>query len=200
MTLLLIKFNVLEILNVVNFFSNFCTIGKYSPIPPNLEFKFYNSNNNICKLRWNSYCHSVCLFSRQITYDDIQKTYGGGPTRAYYSGVYSSSTNAYMLMYRKIDPERNSLPMSLCDFPKHLQVRLPFSQSKNPKNESSTDVFIFTHHRIYWQNCVIMNTMIWKIASCCYKCTYWRYTALVRPKKQWQAQNYFVCTTRLGPS
>lgn len=59
----------------------------------------------------------------QITHDDIQKTYGGGPSRAYYSGAYSSSTNAYMLMYRQIDRTRNTLPMQTQDFPQHIQVK-----------------------------------------------------------------------------
>lgn len=59
----------------------------------------------------------------QITQDDIQKSYGGGPTRSYYNGAYSS-TNAYMLMYRQIDPERNTLPMQVEDFPKHIQELL----------------------------------------------------------------------------
>lgn len=58
----------------------------------------------------------------QITDDDIHKTYGGGPSRAYYSGAYSSSTNAYMLMYRQIDRARNALPMQTQDFPQHIQV------------------------------------------------------------------------------
>ncbi|XP_076286396.1 ubiquitin specific protease 47 isoform X2 [Lasioglossum baleicum] len=59
----------------------------------------------------------------QITNDDIQKTYGGGPTRSYYSGP-CSSTNAYMLMYRQIDPDRNVLPMQVQDFPSHIQKLL----------------------------------------------------------------------------
>ena len=39
-----------------------------------------------------------------ITYDDIRKTYGGGPTRSagYFTSAYTSSTNAYMLMYRQV--------------------------------------------------------------------------------------------------
>ena len=65
------------------------------------------------------FVHIVIL---QITHDDIQKTYGGGSTRSYFSGAYSS-TNAYMLMYRQIDPIRNTLPMQVQDFPKHIQVR-----------------------------------------------------------------------------
>merc|ERR1711874_774503 len=42
----------------------------------------------------------------KITYDDIRKTYGGGNSRSYYSS-WSSSANAYMLMYRQINKERN---------------------------------------------------------------------------------------------
>ncbi|XP_053971418.1 ubiquitin carboxyl-terminal hydrolase 47 isoform X2 [Hylaeus anthracinus] len=68
----------------------------------------------------------------QITHDDIQKTYGGGPTRPYYSGAYSS-TNAYMLMYRQIDPARNALPMQVPDFPKHIQELL----TKMKENEDN---------------------------------------------------------------
>lgn len=39
-----------------------------------------------------------------ITIDDIRKTYGGGPSRSagYFTSAYTSSTNAYMLMYRRV--------------------------------------------------------------------------------------------------
>ncbi|KAL1516679.1 hypothetical protein ABEB36_000560 [Hypothenemus hampei] len=59
-----------------------------------------------------------------VTHDDIRKTYGGGPHRAYYSGAYTSSTNAYMLMYRQIDKERNCPAMTVTEFPPHLQMLL----------------------------------------------------------------------------
>lgn len=59
-----------------------------------------------------------------ITEDDIRKTYGGGPHRGYYSGAYSSSTNAYMLMYRQIDKERNCYAMSVDNFPPHIKELL----------------------------------------------------------------------------
>ncbi|CAK9829042.1 Ubiquitin carboxyl-terminal hydrolase 47 [Anthophora retusa] len=59
----------------------------------------------------------------QITHDDIQKTYGGGTTRPYYSSA-CTSTNAYMLMYRQIDPARNTLPMRIFEFPVHIQELL----------------------------------------------------------------------------
>lgn len=60
----------------------------------------------------------------RITHDDIRKTYGGGPNRTYYSGAYSSSTNAYMLMYRQIDSERNVNAMTTEEFPQHIKELL----------------------------------------------------------------------------
>ncbi|XP_021936857.1 ubiquitin carboxyl-terminal hydrolase 47-like isoform X2 [Zootermopsis nevadensis] len=70
----------------------------------------------------------------RITYDDITKTYGGGPMRGYYSGAYSSSTNAYMLMYRQIDKERNCEAMSVDEFPSHIKDLLQKIQ-KREENE-----------------------------------------------------------------
>lgn len=59
-----------------------------------------------------------------VTVEDIKKTYGGGPHRSYYSGAYSSSTNAYMLMYRQIDKARNCSAMTVGEFPSHIQKLL----------------------------------------------------------------------------
>ncbi|XP_066151071.1 ubiquitin carboxyl-terminal hydrolase 47 [Euwallacea fornicatus] len=59
-----------------------------------------------------------------VTSEDIKKTYGGGPHRTYYTGAYSSSTNAYMLMYRQIDKERNCRAITVKDFPPHIQKLL----------------------------------------------------------------------------
>ncbi|XP_050541895.1 ubiquitin carboxyl-terminal hydrolase 47-like isoform X2 [Daktulosphaira vitifoliae] len=56
-----------------------------------------------------------------ITMDDIERSYGGGPVRGYYSGQYTSSTNAYMLMYRQIDQRRNKNAMNQDEFPPHLK-------------------------------------------------------------------------------
>lgn len=53
--------------------------------------------------------------------DDIERSFGGGPVRGYYSGQYTSSTNAYMLMYRLIDSRRNKNAMSQEEFPPHLK-------------------------------------------------------------------------------
>ncbi|CAH0774521.1 unnamed protein product [Bemisia tabaci] len=53
--------------------------------------------------------------------EDIEKTFGGGSRHAYYSGAYSSSTNAYMLMYRQIDKEKNAFAMTADEFPQHIK-------------------------------------------------------------------------------
>jgi ubiquitin carboxyl-terminal hydrolase 47 len=54
--------------------------------------------------------------------DDIERSFGGGPVRGgYYSGQFTSSTNAYMLMYRQIDHRRNKNAMDQEEFPPHLK-------------------------------------------------------------------------------
>ncbi|XP_077530033.1 ubiquitin carboxyl-terminal hydrolase 47-like isoform X1 [Haemaphysalis longicornis] len=70
------------------------------------------------------YCFNDAQVSR-VNYDEIRKTYGGGPSRAgYYVSAYSSSTNAYMLMYRQVDKEQNAEPMTPEQFPAHLRELL----------------------------------------------------------------------------
>ncbi|KAK8388169.1 hypothetical protein O3P69_020208 [Scylla paramamosain] len=59
----------------------------------------------------------------KITYDDIRKTYGGsGSSRSggYYSS-WSYSANAYMLMYRQVDRERNVYSLTTEEFPQHIK-------------------------------------------------------------------------------
>ncbi|XP_065220993.1 ubiquitin carboxyl-terminal hydrolase 47-like isoform X2 [Planococcus citri] len=61
----------------------------------------------------------------KITSEQIESSFGVyGPSRGYYSGVYSSSMNAYMLMYRQIDKERNVLPLKEDRFPAHIKTLL----------------------------------------------------------------------------
>jgi ubiquitin carboxyl-terminal hydrolase 47 len=56
-----------------------------------------------------------------ITQEDICKSFGGsGALKNYYSS-FSSSTNAYMLMYRQHDQSRNSFAIKEELFPKHIQ-------------------------------------------------------------------------------
>ncbi|KAJ8928112.1 hypothetical protein NQ314_019338 [Rhamnusium bicolor] len=88
-----------------------------------------------------------------ITEDDIQKTYGGGPQRGYYSGAYSSSTNAYMLMYRQIDKDRNCRAIGADDFPAHIQQLLQDMRRKEEEDrinrEKENDMIkinVYCHH------------------------------------------------------
>lgn len=56
--------------------------------------------------------------------EEIEKSYGGGyaTNRTYYSSVYTSSTNAYMLMYRQINRDRNVGPIKTDQLPDHIKV------------------------------------------------------------------------------
>ncbi|GAB0088457.1 Ubiquitin carboxyl-terminal hydrolase [Sergentomyia squamirostris] len=82
------------------------------------------------------YCFNDQTVS-SITQEDIQKSFGGG--RALYSGAYSSSINAYMLMYRQIDPQRNTNAMSKDDFPQHIKdlVERLDKQQSEPDHSAS---------------------------------------------------------------
>ncbi|KAF5276470.1 hypothetical protein FQA39_LY06539 [Lamprigera yunnana] len=75
----------------------------------------------------------------RITEDDIRKTYGGGPVRAYYSSVYSSSTNAYMLMYRQIDKDRNCQAMNVDEFPAHIKNLLQHMREKEESDRAARE-------------------------------------------------------------
>eukprot|EP00117_Sycon_ciliatum_P017472 scpid43495/ scgid16451/ Ubiquitin carboxyl-terminal hydrolase 47; Deubiquitinating enzyme 47; Ubiquitin thioesterase 47; Ubiquitin-specific-processing protease 47 len=56
-----------------------------------------------------------------ITTDDIKKTFGGSTsTGTTYTSMYSSSANAYMLIYRRMDPSRNTKFMTTEEFPPHI--------------------------------------------------------------------------------
>ena len=66
--------------------------------------------------------HKLFLF--QASQDDIEKSFGGGPSKSFYSGAYSSSTNAYMLMYRQADSSRNVSAIKPTEFPEHIKVCL----------------------------------------------------------------------------
>jgi ubiquitin carboxyl-terminal hydrolase 47 len=68
-----------------------------------------------------------------ITQEDIQKSFGGSSTKNYYSSAYSSSTNAYMLMYRQSDPQRNTLPIKEDDFPAHIKVSEDEIETENKR-------------------------------------------------------------------
>nr|XP_016932061.2 ubiquitin carboxyl-terminal hydrolase 47 [Drosophila suzukii]XP_016932062.2 ubiquitin carboxyl-terminal hydrolase 47 [Drosophila suzukii]XP_016932063.2 ubiquitin carboxyl-terminal hydrolase 47 [Drosophila suzukii] len=65
-----------------------------------------------------------------ITQEDIQRSFGG-PNGSYYSSAYTSSTNAYMLMYRQVDAKRNEQLAKVADFPEHIKTLLPKLHSED---------------------------------------------------------------------
>nr|XP_039253989.1 ubiquitin carboxyl-terminal hydrolase 47-like [Styela clava] len=56
-----------------------------------------------------------------ISQEDIEKSYGGSGGRSSYSTSFSSSTNAYMLMYRQINPDQNTAFIKTEDLPDHIK-------------------------------------------------------------------------------
>lgn len=100
------------------------------------------------------YCFNDAQVTR-ITYDDIQKTYGGGPSRGYYSSAYSSSTNAYMLMYRQIDKQKNTECITPDEFPEHIKALLQCMQEQEERervqrelDRSMCKIKLFCQHPI----------------------------------------------------
>ncbi|XP_013394518.1 ubiquitin carboxyl-terminal hydrolase 47 isoform X3 [Lingula anatina] len=76
-----------------------------------------------------------------ITYDDIKKTYGGSSaSRGYYSAAYTSSTNAYMLMYRKIDKKNNADFIQVSEFPDHLKRELDAIKNKEETDKKMKEM------------------------------------------------------------
>ncbi|XP_071518202.1 ubiquitin carboxyl-terminal hydrolase 47 isoform X4 [Panulirus ornatus] len=57
----------------------------------------------------------------KITYDDIKKTYGGNASRGGYYSSWSSSANAYMLMYRQIAKDKNVYAFTREHLPQHIK-------------------------------------------------------------------------------
>lgn len=92
---------------------------------------YYAYIKDFDKNQW--FCFNDQSVSR-ITEEDIKKTYGGNTNRGYYSGAYSSSINAYMLMYRQVDPLRNSQAMKQDEFPPHIKKLLVDMKNKEEKD------------------------------------------------------------------
>lgn len=85
-----------------------------------------------------------------ITHDDIQKSFGGGPSKTNYSGAYSSSTNAYMLMYRQNDSSKNTSPISQEQFPEHIKsLATKIRDSDNSRGKHDSDAL---HIKVYFDN------------------------------------------------
>ncbi|XP_078481592.1 ubiquitin carboxyl-terminal hydrolase 47 [Ciona intestinalis] len=71
--------------------------------------------------RWHSFNDQIVS---SITNLDIEKTFGGVSyprTSSSYYSTFSSSTNAYMLMYRQINKQRNSMFTETTELPSHIQ-------------------------------------------------------------------------------
>ncbi|XP_055533774.1 ubiquitin carboxyl-terminal hydrolase 47 isoform X2 [Wyeomyia smithii] len=85
-----------------------------------------------------------------ITQDDIQKSFGGGASKTYYSGAYSSSTNAYMLMYRQVDPSKNKSPIKEEEFPDHIKKLMSkIRESEAGRSRVDTDAI---QVKVYFDN------------------------------------------------
>ncbi|ETN63869.1 ubiquitin carboxyl-terminal hydrolase 47 [Anopheles darlingi] len=86
----------------------------------------------------------------RITQEDIQKSYGGGAYKTAYPGAYTSSTNAYMLMYRQIDVSKNTLPITEEQFPDHIK-RLILKIRDNEGNHSRDNMDL-TRVKVAYEN------------------------------------------------
>eukprot|EP00117_Sycon_ciliatum_P005815 scpid21883/ scgid2680/ Ubiquitin carboxyl-terminal hydrolase 47; Deubiquitinating enzyme 47; Ubiquitin thioesterase 47; Ubiquitin-specific-processing protease 47 len=59
---------------------------------------------------------------KAISDRDIESTFGSGTSSSFYSysSMYRSSANAYMLMYRQVNAERNAMPLETAMLPEHV--------------------------------------------------------------------------------
>ncbi|RUS84034.1 hypothetical protein EGW08_008212 [Elysia chlorotica] len=77
----------------------------------------------------------------KITYEDIRKTYGGSALgRGFYSSAYTSSTSAYMLMYRQINKCQNADVMQPEDFPAHLKMELILEKEREEAERRQREI------------------------------------------------------------
>lgn len=83
------------------------------------------------------------------TQEDINKSFGG--TRSYSSGS-GFSTNAYMLMFRKSDPQRNVYGLKPNEFPEHIQQllrNLAEKKEEERRNKEREDQMVSFKVRFY---------------------------------------------------
>lgn len=77
----------------------------------------------------------------KISYEDIRKTYGGSALgRGFYSSAYTSSTSAYMLMYRQINKCSNADVMQPEDFPAHLKRELVLEKEREEAERRQREI------------------------------------------------------------
>lgn len=85
-----------------------------------------------------------------INQEAIEKSYGGGASsRSFYSSAYSSSTNAYMLMYRQVDPQRNVSAIKQDEFPEHIKQLQETLKDDASRKSRYTDTH-FTKYKVHW--------------------------------------------------
>lgn len=85
-----------------------------------------------------------------INQEAIEKSYGGAASsRSFYSSAYSSSTNAYMLMYRQVDPQRNVSAIKRDAFPEHIKQLQETLKDETSRKSRYSDTQL-TKYKIHW--------------------------------------------------
>lgn len=85
-----------------------------------------------------------------INQEAIEKSYGGAASaRSFYSSAYSSSTNAYMLMYRQVDAQRNVSSIKRDAFPEHIKQLQETLNDETSRKSRYTDIHL-TKYKIHW--------------------------------------------------
>lgn len=85
-----------------------------------------------------------------INQEAIEKSYGGAASsRSFYSSAYSSSTNAYMLMYRQVDAQRNVSAIKRDAFPDHIKQLQETLKDETTRKLRYTDTH-FTKYKVHW--------------------------------------------------
>lgn len=73
--------------------------------------------------------------------------------KSYYSGMFTSSTNAYMLMYRQVDAKRNESAFQKEHFPKHiLDLLEKMSSEEETKRQYTSSVSDIIKSKVYVYN------------------------------------------------
>lgn len=99
--------------------------------------------------------------------------------RGHYSSAYSPSTNAYMLMYRQIDKERNAIAITVDTFPPHIKKLLKQMKAKEEEErlikEKENDMIktkIYCYHPVQKQlvDCTLMLAMDDELGAAAKEC------------------------------
>jgi len=95
----------------------------------------------------------------QVSMEDLEKSFGGGDRyrTGFYSSSYSSSTSAYMLMYRKVDTVKNSsfkkkLSKSLMDLCQSIVQDEEDEVMRREREKNMCKIRLFCQHPIILKN------------------------------------------------